>query len=169
MKQQISALMDGELFDDEADDLLDSMKRHSEAQEDWLAYHLIGDVLRQPERVHADISAVMRERLQAEPTVIAPRLRSRQQTARWFALSAAASVLAVGVVAWMSVQIAPESAPQLAAQQSINVRPASMTTLERAAVERNQDDYLMAHQEFSPGTEVQGAVPYLRAAGTSGK
>ncbi|MBI5918287.1 MAG: sigma-E factor negative regulatory protein [Nitrosomonadales bacterium] len=168
MKQQISALMDGELFDDEADTLLDSMKRNLDSHEDWLAYHLIGDVLRQPDHIHADISSAMRERLQAEPTVMAPRIRSTQQKARWFALSAAASVLAVGVVAWMSVQIAPESVPQLAAQQQSNVRPASMS-VERAAMQRSMDEYLMAHQEFSPSSDVQGAAPYVRAVSSSGR
>ncbi|BBE51504.1 Anti-sigma-E factor RseA [Ferriphaselus amnicola] len=159
MKQQISALMDGELFDDDAETLLDVMKRHPEADEDWQTYHLIGDILRQPDQAHADISTVMRQRLQAEPTVLAPKARTRQQKARWFALSAAASVLAVGVVAWMSVQISPEVTPQLAAQQQeFNVRPASYS------VEGGVNDYLMAHQEMSPSSDIQGAVPYARAA-----
>ena len=158
MKQQISALMDGELFDDDAEALLDVMKRHPDADEDWQTYHLIGDILRQPDQAHADISAKMRARLQAEPTVLAPRASTRQQKARWFALSAAASVLAVGVVAWMSVQISPETAPQLAAQQQeIGARPASYS------VEGGVDDYLMAHQEMSPSSDMRGAVPYVRA------
>jgi sigma-E factor negative regulatory protein RseA len=135
---------------------LDAIKRNPEAQEDWLTYHLIGDVLRQPDQAHSDISAAVRERLQAEPTVLAPRTQTRQQRARWFALSAAASVMAVGAVAWMSAQIAPETAPQLAAQQSLAARPASFP------VEGNINDYLMAHQEMSPSASTQGAVPYVR-------
>lgn len=158
MKEQISALMDGELFDDEAEALLDTMKRNPETDEDWQTYHLIGDILRQPDQAHADISAAVRQRLQAEPTILAPRARTRQQKARWFALSAAASVLAVGVVAWMSVQIAPEPAPQIAAQQSgYSVRPASYQT------DGGVNDYLMAHQEMSPSAEMQGGAPYVRA------
>jgi sigma-E factor negative regulatory protein RseA len=158
MKQQISALMDGELFDDDAEALLDVMKRHPEADEDWQTYHLIGDILRQPDQAHADISAKLRARLQAEPTVLAPRASTRQQKARWFALSAAASVLAVGVVAWMSVQISPEAAPQVATQQQeLSVRPASYST------EGGVDDYLMAHQEMSPSSDIRGAAPYARA------
>jgi sigma-E factor negative regulatory protein RseA len=123
---------------------------------------LISDVLRQPDHVHADISAAMRERLKSEPTVLAPHSRTTQKV-RWFALSAAASVLALAVVAWLSAQVGPEVGPQLAMQQPMNnVRPASM----------NVDDYLMAHQEFSPTASVEGMTPYyIRtvAAGQAGR
>ncbi len=157
MKQHISALMDGELFDDEAEALLDRVKRDSAGREEWLTYHLISDVLRQPDHVHADISAAMRERLQTEPTVLAPHSRANQR-ARWFAVSAAASVMALAVVAWLSAQVGPE-APQIAMQQAgnSNLRPASL-----AVKKDGMNDYLMAHQEFSPSFEVQGATAYIR-------
>ena len=155
MNQQISALMDGELFDDEAEALLDKLKRKPDTHEEWQTYHLIGDVLRQPDHAYPNISITMRERLQAEPTVLAPSSRVRHD-ARWFALSAAASVLALTLVAWMSMQVGSESAPQMAMQQSAALRPASL------AVNKRLNDYLMAHQEFSPRADVQGAASYIR-------
>lgn len=158
MKQHISALMDGELFDEEADAVFDKLKRNPEGQNEWMVYHLIGDALRQPDHVHADISAALRERLQAEPTVLAPRGRTEQR-ARWFAVSAAASVMALAVVAWLSAKVAPPSAPQqlaVAPQPApANVHPA------RLPAKRNMNDYLMAHQEFSPANNVPGAASYI--------
>ena len=141
MKQKISVLMDGELFEDEAESLLDNIKRGAGVPNDWEIYHLIGDVLRQPEHIHCGLSAKVRERMQDEPTVLAPRVRAVKQRLRTFALSAAASLSAVGVVAWMSLQISPEVAPQLAMQQTA-FRPASMQ------IKADSNDYLMAHQEF---------------------
>ena len=156
MKQNLSALMDGELFDDEAEALLDKIKRNPDSHAEWHIYHLVGDALRQPDHLHANISASLRERLQAEPTVLAPRSRVRQN-ARWFALSAAASVMALALVTWMSVQVGSEPAAQMAMQQqSTALRPASY------AVNRGMNDYLMAHQEFSPSTDVQGTASYIR-------
>lgn len=155
MKNQISALMDGEMFEDEAEVLFDQIKRDSNAHLNWAAYHLIGDVLRQPEYIHRDISARVRERMQNEPTVMAPRSRMVKQKARVFALSAAASLLAVGVVAWMSLQISPEAAPQMDMQQNA-LRPASLQ------IQSKSNDYLMAHQEFSPSTEMNGGASYIR-------
>lgn len=156
MKQQISAFMDGELFDDEAEALFDKLKRDSQVHEQWQAYHLISDVLRQPESVNVNVTHAVAEWLQSEPTVLAPGRRVAHN-ARWFALSAAASVLAMTLVAWMSLQVGTEPMPQLAMQQSPSaIRPASFS----ANLPFN--DYLIAHQEYSPSTEVRGAASYIR-------
>ncbi len=155
MKHEISALMDGELFEDEADALYDQIKRSPGAHSDWAIYHMIGDVLRQPESIHRDISARVHERLLNEATVLAPRSHALKQKARVFALSAAASLLAVSVVAWMSLQISPETAPQLAMQQS-NIRPVNLQ------IQPKSSDYLMAHQEFSPSNDINGGASYIR-------
>lgn len=160
MKQEISALMDGELFEDEAEGLFDQVKQDSGTHHEWALYHLIGDVLRQPEHIHCDLSAKVRERMQDEPVVLAPRSRAVKQKIRTFALSAAASLVAVGVVAWMSLQITPETAPQLAMQQTA-LRPISMQIQPKA------NDYLMAHQEFSPSIDMNGGASYIRTVSYS--
>jgi len=160
MKKEISALMDGELFEDETMDLLDRIKRNSDAHKDWEVYHLIGDVLRQPEYIHSDLSAKVRERMRDEPVVLAPRSRAVKQKIRTVALSAAASLLAVGVVAWMSLQVSPEAAPQMAMQQP-DLRPVN------EQIKPKSNDYLMAHQEFSPSTDMSGGASYIRTVAYS--
>jgi len=70
-------------------------------------------------------------------------------------LSAAASVSAVGVVAWMSMQIGPEATPKMAMQQN-SMRPVNVQIQPKA------NDYLMAHQEFSPSTDMNGGASYIR-------
>lgn len=154
MKHEISALMDGELFEDEADVVFDRIRHSPDAHKDWTTYQMIGDVLRQPDYIHRDISGQVRERLRHEPTVLAPRSRALKQKARVFALSAAASLLAVGVVAWMTLQISPEAAPKMAMQQS-NIRPVNMQ------IQPKSNDYLMAHQEFSPSNDMNGGASYI--------
>lgn len=155
MKQEISALMDGELFEDEADAVLSKLKKVPSMQREWMAYHLIGDALRQPDHICKDISASFHERLQAEPTVFSPR-RKMVQKARYFALSAAASVLALALVAWLSIQAGTEPAAQMASAQQPNaVRPANYSS------SNGVNDYVMAHQEFSPSTDVHGAASYI--------
>ena len=97
----------------------------------------------------------MRERLQAEPTVLAPRSKARQN-AKWFALSAAASVMGLTLVAWMSAQVGTESPPQMAMQQSTALRTASFSG------NKGLNNYLMAHQEYSPSADMHGAASYIR-------
>lgn len=155
MRQEISALMDGELFEDEIDDAVERIKRNESGHHDWATYHLIGDILRQPEHIHRDLSASIRERLHDEPTVLAPRHHAAKQRVRTLALSAAASLVAVGVVGWMSLQIAPENVPLMAMKQAA-IRPAALPA------EPVSDDYLMAHQEFSPSMDMSGGAAYIR-------
>jgi sigma-E factor negative regulatory protein RseA len=156
MKQEISALMDGELFEDQANAFFDKLKRHPEAQQDWEDYHLIGDALRQPDHVCSNFGKSFHERLQAEPIIIAPYSRTSQRV-RNFALSAVASVMALALVAWLSLQVGREPAPQVASaqvpQDNNAVRPVSAQS----------NDYLMAHQEFSPSADVHVAAPYIHA------
>jgi sigma-E factor negative regulatory protein RseA len=155
MKKEISALMDGEIFEDEAESLLDRVGRGTDAHKDWEVYHLIGDVLRQPDHIHCDLSAKVRERMRDEPTVLAPRSHTVKRNVRTFALSAAASLAAVGVVAWMSQQIGSETLPQMALQNNA-MRPVSVQ------IQPRSNDYLMAHQEFSPSTDMNGGASYIR-------
>jgi len=160
MKQKISVLMDGELFEDEAESLLGHIKRNPDVRMNWEIYHLVGDVLRQPEYIHRGLSRKVRERMQDEPAVLAPRGREVKQQIRTIALSAAASLAAVGAVAWMSLQISPDLAPQLATQQAA-LQPAS------TPINADANDYLMAHQELSPSTDMNGGASYIRTASYS--
>jgi sigma-E factor negative regulatory protein RseA len=124
-------------------------------QKDWENYHLIGDALRQPDHICKSFGNSFHERLQAEPTVFAPYKRTSQRV-RNFALSAVASVMALALVAWLSLQVGSEPAPQVATvqlQQNSAIRPASAQA----------NDYLMAHQEFSPSAEVHVSAPYIHA------
>jgi len=152
MKQQISVLMDGEMFEDEAEMLLNRLKRHPEADLDWDVYHLIGDVLRQPDHINCwSFTESFHQRLQAEPTILAPR-RQTHERIKHYTMSVAASVMAVALVAWLSMQISGEPVMQMAKVQPPNaVRTAAYQV----------DDYLMAHQEFSPSADVQGTATYI--------
>lgn len=168
MKERISTLMDGELYEDEAAALLGHLKSNAEAEQDWRAYHLIGDVLRQPDHISRDITPVLRERLRAEPVVLAPRTRIRKKVG-YIAMSAAASVSALAVVVWMAMQIQAEPAPGLALQQVApagNVQVAAAVSGKAAtpqgkAINKDMDDYLVAHQEVSPSTEMAGGTTYI--------
>ena len=113
MKDRISALMDGELDDKSAAELIEALGREREALEAWRTYHLISDAMRDS---RAALRGLRRARLRA------PRRRAdgaraaraaRRESRRWFALSAAASVAAVALVGWMAFAPQPSSRPGL--------------------------------------------------------
>jgi len=155
MKQNISTLMDGELCGDEAEVLLGKIKHHPESRQEWLSYHLIGDVLRQPDYLPDHMNSAFFERLHAEPTVLAPHTQ-RSSKVSFFAMSAAASIMAMTFLAWLSVQMDAEPAVQQAQQRPNALRTANFP------INDSMNDYLLAHQEFSPSTDVRGAASYIR-------
>lgn len=152
MKNQISALMDGELDDDEARIVLGRLKQDTEACDEWQIYHLIGDSLRQTTAGEGGFSARFAEKLAAEPTVLAP---SRRPAFRrpLVALSAAASLAAVSLVAWTAFQLNQPEVPKMTGSE----------------VPHDVSRYLVAHQEYyatpmDANAAIPGATPYLSAS-----
>jgi len=158
MKDRLSALMDGELDDKSAAEAIEALERDREAVQTWRTYQLISDALRERRLLSEGFTARLSQRLAAEPTVLAPRARPRE-TRRWYALSAAASLAAVALVGWLAFapqpQVAPAEAP--VAQAPAEAKP-NIVPLPTAA-----NDYLLAHQGFSPRVSLQGMAPYVRS------
>lgn len=159
MKTRISALMDGELDEPSAREAIGTAVRESEAAEAWKTYHLIGDAMRGTRLLSNEFSERIAERLAAEPIVLAPRTQPAPRS--WFAMSAAASIAAVAMVGWVAftpqrIDVQPAPAP-LAQSKPV---PATVTA---TPIPVAANDYLLAHQAFSPRVSLQGVAPYVRS------
>ena len=154
MKERLSELMDGELDDKSAAEVIKALGSDREAVRAWRTYQLISDAMRQSRLLSADFTARFSGRLAQEPTVFAPRAM-QTESRKWLAMSAAASVAAVALVAWVAFAPQPDvksAAPLAQAEPKPNIVP-----LPSAA-----NDYLLAHQGFSPRVSLQGMAPYVR-------
>jgi sigma-E factor negative regulatory protein RseA len=153
MKEKLSELMDGELDDKSAAQVIQALGRDHEAVRAWRTYQLISDAMRESRLLSADFTARFSQRLAEEPTVFAPRAM-QSESRKWVAMSAAASVAAVALVAWVAFAPQPEvkTAPVAQAEPKPNLVP-----LPSAA-----NDYLLAHQAVSPRMSLQGMAPYVR-------
>jgi sigma-E factor negative regulatory protein RseA len=155
MKERLSVLMDGELDDKSAAAAIQSLANEREARDAWRSYHLIGDLMRGSAPLSEGFAARITWKLAEQPTVLAPG-RIKPQPRRWFTLSAAAaSLAAVALVAWLA--FAPQ--PQVPAAPLAQAKPQApaMVPMPTAA-----NDYLLAHQGFSPRVSLQGMAPYVR-------
>lgn len=192
MKAKISTFVDGELDTNESKAVIEALERDDELRERWRIYHLISDALHDTALRAEGFSARFAGRLAAEPTVLAPG-RLPAEGKRRAALSAAASLAAVALVGWLALAPAPELRPEAvpsvplasAPPASVAVQPASTQPLQPAArqaivLQREApppqrmpmpagmaNDYLFAHQEFSPGMSLQGMAPYIRTVSGS--
>jgi sigma-E factor negative regulatory protein RseA len=162
---RISAFMDGESKQAETKLTILRLKQSAECCEAWTTFHLIGDVMRGDPLLRDDFMTRFHARMQEEPTQLSPRLIWRKSAS--LALSAAASLAAVTVVLALvladnplkpqpPVAVAPKPAPPVVAQAPVQPRPVP------AARQGRINEYLMAHQEFSPSTAFQGVAPYAR-------
>jgi len=166
MKDRISQLMDGELDERAAAEQIAACSRGGEALETWRTYHLISDAMRDTRVLSAGFSASVVARLEAEPTVLAPQ-RQRAESRTWFVASAAASVAAVGLVGWLAFAPQPGNAPaQIAEVQKVNIQETAPVLVPPPSA---ANDYLLAHQGFSPRVSFQGMAPYVRSVSAKGR
>jgi sigma-E factor negative regulatory protein RseA len=157
--ERISAFMDGEVEDHEVSAQLARLKQDPALRQAWDTYHLIGDAMRGDAGVAQGFLAGFSKALAQEPTVLAPKTPVRSHAVRRIALPLAASFGGVALVAWLALSGNPfmpredrlaASRPQPAVQ--VVAKPAN------GAV----NDYLLAHQQFSPRTTRQGVASYVR-------
>jgi sigma-E factor negative regulatory protein RseA len=73
MKDRLSALMDGELDDKSAAEVIQAFGTDHEAARTWRTYQVISDAMRESRLLSADFAARLSTRLAAERTVLAPR------------------------------------------------------------------------------------------------
>ena len=142
MNERISALMDGELEDQAADELIPVLARERDALETWRVYHLISDALRENQPLP-----------RAPVVALQPRRR--------IALPIAASLAAVTLVGWLAFSPPQEpAAPQAAVAEAPGT--VAQAPMLRVPLPSATSDYLLAHQGFSPRVSLQGMAPYIR-------
>jgi sigma-E factor negative regulatory protein RseA len=169
MKAKISALMDGELGGHEAAGALEALRADGEGRESWRTYHLISDAMRDTRPLSAGFGERLAARLAAEPTVLAPkwgvRARALLGEHRWQFLSAAASLAAIGFVSVAYFTQEPDSTPQ---QLASGAAAPQVETVQVAPPEA-ANDYLLAHQTYSPRVSLQGVAPYVRTVSSESR
>jgi len=138
MKDRISALMDGELGEREAGDAIGLLTSDAQARDTWRTYHLIGDAMREGRSVVA----------LRRPAANAPRWR--------VTLPAMAVAAAVALVSWVAFAPLQQNQP-LPPAPVAEAKPPAIVPPPRAA-----NDYLLAHQGFSPRVALQGMTAYVR-------
>jgi sigma-E factor negative regulatory protein RseA len=156
MKSKISALIDGELPSEEANGVLDALRTDEVARDGWRSYHLIGDLMRDVRMLSDDFAARVADRIEREPTVLSPARRPASRAPAWtFALAAGLAVAFVAGTTFLLLQQEAEAPAQVA-------RTATPKEAAQVAPPDSADDYLLAHQGYSPRNNLQGLAPYVR-------
>lgn len=163
VSELVSAMIDGELGHQESTAFLARVKSSPECRADWETYHLIGDAIRQLPLLSEGFEQRLAQRLSDEPAILAPKRRTIIKRPL-IALSAAASVAAITLVAWQSIQPSPDLSAfnRLDDNRVTTNRNVSLALLSDPQRQRNVSEYLIVHQEYSPAVSMQGVAPYVR-------
>ncbi|HEY0268150.1 MAG TPA: sigma-E factor negative regulatory protein [Methyloradius sp.] len=140
MKDQISALIDGELPIENAGHLFIALKAKNEISESWATYHLIGDVMRGNAVFKPGFNERFMQKLDQEPSVLSPRNHAKPAkgyTKTSTAWSLAASVAAVMFVGWVVLQ--------QQVHNNIDAAPAQIA-------QNVASEYVLAHQSMAPSS-----------------
>jgi sigma-E factor negative regulatory protein RseA len=163
----ISALMDGELEDQEARSLVAQLKVDPALRVCWDEFHLVRDALRGEPLLSDRFKVALTQRLASEPTVLAPqRGGSRARRLTTYTMSAAASLSAAAFVGWVALSPSAPQPVRLPVEEAVNKVPAAPTPppvqLANEPSDGRMNEYLLAHERFSPSTALQGLAPYIR-------
>lgn len=170
--ERLSAFVDGELEQAEAERLISEMLNNEELCSRWLRYQHVGSALRhEPIAARStNLLAGIHARLQDEPTILAPRQVKQPMSATFkqvAGMAIAATVAAVSVLMIQPVgntfgpannQVAAISpAPVATGQQWLRVNNANWSD-NRPAVVSKLNSYLVNHNGYS--TSIRGTLPY---------
>lgn len=157
MTEELSVWMDGELQSTHSRHLPPQLKRDTDLRAKWDCYHLIGDALRGI--WGPDLCAKVGDRLDAEPTALAPhwrRIAAKLHRHTLPAVVSAATVAIVAFVGFVALHGVQQDMPPIAAIQKSEPEQVAVAAGEGA------DAYLLAHQRYSPSTTMQGVAMYIR-------
>ena len=171
-RQALSALVDGEAA--AADGACRAWHDDASARADWHTYQLIGELMRSDDvrcsvRHDAQFLVRLRERMAAEPVLLAPAATAAAPPRRaWAApVAIAAGFAAVAGVLVVTRVAAPDAAaPERAAQLAAPALAASATD-GRLIRNSELDRYLAAHKQYSSSSALAlpgGAVRNAAAA-----
>lgn len=181
IREQLSALSDGELASDSARFLLKRLDHDPELGETWERYHLIRDCLRRQQRLApTDFAASVMAGIEADGLPSQARRQvsgGRSRYLNW--LGGGAVAAAVAVVALMSLR--PVATPEAGLQQGSLASVESVTTADLAPAWRlspvsdrqavvlsalpsagELDAYFMQHAEGSASSGQMGVLPYVQ-------
>lgn len=183
--ERISSLLDGELDEQERQQVLTALEKNGELRNRWERYHLTSDAIRHnlPAGIDTGFAARVMQALDAEPTVLAPPPAKPVShplsfNKRLAGVAIAASVAAVAVLGVQTLNRDPSLSPaqqmaqvpaadrgnqaivQVAENPANLSRPLPVQALRHFDPSLNK--YLVDHNQLAARAGFQGVMPYAR-------
>ena len=166
MRENISALMDGELSDADRDRTLDQVCNERESIELWHRYHLIGAAFRQ-ERVCVDpaLAARVRARVEGDEPQPVQVVSLIPRPGGWVrGLALAASVVGLMTAGLLVFRLIGDAEPVVSPAVSRVAATERATKWDGAPpeLEHTLNAFLVEHGEFTTASGMNGLISYAK-------
>ena len=168
MKEELSALIDGELNELDERRTLKALAGDAELRETWERYHLIRAVMTHELGVIA--SPDLAERVMARLAPDEPGRNAEAARLRFWPLAGGFAVAAsVAAIAILALQVLPQpliapngASVKIAATSGVAAAAGTSVPVASSTVEEPLYPYLVGHSEFMPTAGMGGMLPYVR-------
>ncbi len=164
--ERISALVDDEIRDIEAEFLVRRLAGDEDAKDCWERYHLIGDAMRNhlPPVVDSDFASRVMAAIDEEPAL--ERLPSGRtvhllKPVAGVAVAASVAVMAIVGVQWINEETGAVNTVA-SSRDAYERMPATHWDRQGPVVETRLNTFLVNHNEHASMNRVQGLMPYGR-------
>ena len=178
IREQLSALLDGELPAQEQDLLLARLARDPALRTHWSNYQLIGDGLRKalPAQIDPGLADRVMQAIEALPAQPVGKSSAVRRVLKPLAgLAVAASVAVVAVLAVQQARAPTPGTAQVASSQPSQSQTdarvqgtrwqAQPGNVQAPQVDTRLNEYLVNHSEYAASGGMPGMLPYVRIVG----
>ena len=158
--ENISAFMDNEAESHVEKEILHQWKTDGSVRERWNEYHLVGEVIRDREVRHVDLTNKIFSALADEPTIFVPqnkRLKSAKDShvSKWVAIAAAIFVVIISTQTFKQGSFRFNSAQVAQLSTNDNSLPQNGANSTASLSNKDVNSYVNLHRQMSPFTDIQ--------------
>ena len=167
IRERLSALVDGELEEAQAGELIDHVLSDTELRLAWERYYFVTDAVRNKvsDVAPGNLAQRVRRDVESEPVALTQRRQYRVALKPVVGLAVAASIATLAVIGVYTLNREEESpsSPPLA-QMTTGDRVGMRWNVSQPTIESRLNGYLVNHSEYM-GNGMHGMHPYARIVG----
>ncbi len=161
MNEKISQLIDQELDPGQRNKVFDRICNDDSAKNAWQCYHLIGSVIRaEVSSTGSDLSRLIEQKLDSEPTVLAPLRINKPDASQSKAVWKSAGLLAIA--ASLALAAVVTLAPVERDDTGNKLITGSETRGQAVRFSREFDEMLVEHAQFTASAGLNGLIAYAK-------
>ena len=169
MTEKISQLVDNDLNPDQRETLFSQIMENQTEIQAWKSYHLIGSVIRDEiSSAGRDLSGLVAEKLNSEPTVLAPSSIKESRDSKAIDIWKSAGLFAVAASLVLVAVISLNPLNQTGSRDLDNQISGAVDSHDSIRFSEEFNEMLVEHGEFTASPGLNGLMAYAKFVSDQG-